>query len=283
MDIEVSVICNAYNHEPYIRDALEGFVNQITDFKFEVLVHDDASTDGTASIIREYEEKYPDIIKPIYQTENQYSQGISIGYTYQHPRVKGKYVAFCEGDDYWTDRHKLQKQYNILEENDGIDMCVHAAKQVDGITGEFQKEISPRDKDGLLSLKDVISGGGAYIATASILYRKQLIDDPPEFRKAYGIDYTLQVMGAMRGGIYFLADVMSVYRFLTPNSFTLTLRKDYARKIRHKKKMRKALRLMDKETDRKFHGIIMKFLIKNYIVTAILHILDLLPQKKVSH
>ena len=100
-DILVSISCITYNHEKYIRDALEGFLMQKTDFKYEILIHDDASTDNTAKIIREYEEKYPDLIKPIYQKENQWSKGnYRISSTFNIPRAKGKYIAFCEGDDF---------------------------------------------------------------------------------------------------------------------------------------------------------------------------------------
>ena len=113
--IKVSVICLAYNHEKYIRKCLDGFVMQKTNFKFEALVHDDASTDKTAEIIREYEEKYPDIIKPVYQTENQHSKKISIFTTFLAPNARGEYLAWCEGDDCWTDPGKLQKQVDFLD------------------------------------------------------------------------------------------------------------------------------------------------------------------------
>ena len=114
-DIKVSIICLAYNHEKYIRSALQGFVDQITDFGYEVLINDDASTDKTADIIREYEKKYPDIIKPVYQKENQHSQGIRIISTYLLPKAQGEYLAYCEGDDFWTDPLKLEKEVSILE------------------------------------------------------------------------------------------------------------------------------------------------------------------------
>ena len=113
----VSICCITYNHEKYISECLDGFIKQKTDFTFEVLIHDDASTDKTATIIREYEAKHPDIIKPIYQTENQFSKGVSVSNVYNFPRVKGKYIAMCEGDDYWTDPLKLQKQVDYLEMN----------------------------------------------------------------------------------------------------------------------------------------------------------------------
>ena len=108
-DIKLSIVCTAYNHEKYIRSALDGFVMQKTNFAFEAIVHDDASTDGTADIIREYAKKYPDIIVPIIQTENQHSKKVQITREIIFPMIKGKYIAFCEGDDYWTDPYKLQK------------------------------------------------------------------------------------------------------------------------------------------------------------------------------
>ena len=129
--VMVSIICNVYNHEKYVREALESFVMQKTDFAYEVLVHDDASTDHSADIIREYEKQYPDIMKPIYQTVNQYSK-CSITRTYQVPRAKGKYIAFCEGDDFWNDPYKLQKQFDEMEKHPEIDMCAHAAYELRG-------------------------------------------------------------------------------------------------------------------------------------------------------
>lgn len=124
-EIKVSVICLAYNHAKYIRKCLDGFVMQKTNFKYEVLVHDDASTDDTAKIIKEYELKYPDIIKPIYQTENQYSKGVKITQHILVPRTKGKYIAFCEGDDYWCDENKLQTQVDSMDANPDCKMSVH--------------------------------------------------------------------------------------------------------------------------------------------------------------
>lgn len=122
----VAIQCITYNHEPYIRDALEGFVMQKTDFPFVAIVHDDASTDGTAAIIREYAEKYPDIIKPIYESENQYSKG-SLGQIMRKALclTEVKYLALCEGDDFWTHPLKLQKQVDFLEANIDYSMCFH--------------------------------------------------------------------------------------------------------------------------------------------------------------
>ena len=123
----LTIRCLVYNHEPFLRQCLDGFVMQQTNFPFEAIVHDDASTDGSAAIIREYAEKYPDIIKPIYETENQYSKHDgSIGRIMDaaiHPN--SKYIAFCEGDDYWTDPHKLQLQVDFLERHPDYVICSH--------------------------------------------------------------------------------------------------------------------------------------------------------------
>ncbi len=121
----VSIICNTYNHRKFIEQAIRSFLNQKGNFPFEILIHDDASTDGTQEIVKEYQRKYPSLIKPIYQTENQYSKGIKPAFVYQYPRAKGKYIALCEGDDYWTDPFKLQKQVDFLESNPEVVMCFH--------------------------------------------------------------------------------------------------------------------------------------------------------------
>ena len=104
----VSICCITYNHEKFIKDAIEGFLMQKTDFPIEILIHDDASTDGTTEIIKKYEKEYPDLIHAVYQTENQYSQGKKV-FPILANQASGKYIALCEGDDYWTDPLKLQK------------------------------------------------------------------------------------------------------------------------------------------------------------------------------
>ena len=134
----VSICCITYNHAPYIRSALDGFLMQETDFAYEILIHDDASTDGTADIIREYTARYPDIIKPILREENQYSKGISNISIFNFPRARGEFIAMCEGDDYWTDPHKLRKQVDFLRAHPDCSLCFHSSKiiSVDGSMAE---------------------------------------------------------------------------------------------------------------------------------------------------
>lgn len=137
-NVLLSIRCITYNHEPYIRQCLEGFVMQKTNFKFVAIVHDDASTDGTAAVIREYAEKYPDIIKPIYETENQYSKHDGSLRRIMNNACRGKYVAYCEGDDYWTDPYKLQMQVDFLEANPDYSCCYTDLEAFNNETGEVQ-------------------------------------------------------------------------------------------------------------------------------------------------
>lgn len=174
-DIVVTILTLAYNHEPYIRQCLDGIVMQQTTFKFELLIHDDASTDGTADIIREYESKYPNIIKPIYQKENQYSKKIPIGVTYLYPRAKGKYIALCEGDDYWTDPLKLQKQVDFLEANPEYVMCSHRFKLYNQEEQTFKSDwYTNVISDVVYDLKTLINGYW-YHHPLSVLFRNSAL------------------------------------------------------------------------------------------------------------
>jgi len=121
----VSICCATYNHESYIKKTLEGFLIQETDFSFEILIYDDASTDNNANIIREYEAKYPRLIKPIYQTINKYSQGIKTNPVFNWFRAKGEYSALCEGDDYWFSAEKLQVQIELMKRYSDINLSFH--------------------------------------------------------------------------------------------------------------------------------------------------------------
>jgi len=208
----VSVSCATYNHEKYIRETLEGFLMQRTQFRFEILINDDASTDNTANIIREYEAKYPDLIFPLYQNENQYSKGIVISPTYNWPRARGKYIALCEGDDYWTDSYKLQKQVDFLEANPEYVFTFHDAVILNQKTGEKRLRIGDRQIDNTVDLKSLIIQNN--IPTASIVFRNFLdyTQLPDWIGKISKGDYGLCVLLAEEGPGKYLPEAMSVYR-----------------------------------------------------------------------
>ena len=208
----VSICCITYNHVKYIRDALEGFMMQKTDFPFEVLIHDDASTDGTADIIREYEQKYPDIIKPIYQTENQYSKGVEIFSTYNYPRAQGKYIALCEGDDFWTDKSKLQFQVDFMESHQEYSLCFHGAVtkgEEDIEDNGFFNHIEERDYDGIELLKTTT------IPTASALFRTRYAKQIPINKDYWCGDIIVWLTMSQYGRIRAFKQKMSVYRQLS--------------------------------------------------------------------
>jgi glycosyltransferase involved in cell wall biosynthesis len=210
----VSVCCLVYNHESYIRQCIDGFMMQKTDFAFEVLIHDDASTDRTANIIREYEVKYPEIIKPIYQTENQYSKGISIGINYQYPRAKGKYIALCEGDDYWTDPLKLQKQVDFLEANPEYGMVYTRARQYMEKKKMFSEKLAGKNYE---TFENLLTGNT--IPTLTVLFRKYFLKSyqneiSPSTKQWKMGDYPLWLYIAANSKIKYISDVTGVYRIL---------------------------------------------------------------------
>ncbi len=214
MEPLVSVCCISYNHEKFIRQCLDGFIMQKTNFKFEVIIHDDASTDRTAEIIKEYQEKHPDIIKPIFQVENQYSKNTPILKTIVYPQVKGKYVAICEGDDYWTDPDKLQKQVDFLEANPDYSICFHPVKIIyEDVNKKSTLYPSNKFLKQDLTLEKLL--GVNFIQTNSVMYRWLLKKGEPDDKLPGGImpgDWYLNLLHAKEGKIGFLEDVMSVYR-----------------------------------------------------------------------
>ncbi|MEE1069437.1 MAG: glycosyltransferase family A protein [Paludibacteraceae bacterium] len=214
--ILVAIKCAVYNHEPYLRDCLEGFVMQQTNFPFVAIVHDDASIDNSAAIIREYEAKYPDIIKPIYETENLYSKGDGSVDRIMNAAIEAtgaKYIAMCEGDDYWTDPLKLQKQVDFMEANPEYSMCFHKVNTLIQKTGEIKNEFIVRDMPGKSTILDLAEGN--YIHTPSVLYRRYsgVQEQYQKMMPCLPGDYVIWMLLAERGDIYKFDEPMAVYRY----------------------------------------------------------------------
>lgn len=213
----VSIICCTYNHDKYIRQSLEGFVKQKTSFNFEVLIHDDASTDNTAQIIKEFENKYPNIIKPIYQKENQYSKGVDILQTYLYPQAKGKYIALCEGDDYWTDPLKLQKQVDLLENNNNYGMCYTKIQTYDQAQNKFGNVWG----GDFTSFNDLLIENR--IPTLTSLINKELLlkytkDINPSNKNWKMGDYPMWLWFAAESNIAYIPEVTGIYRILSSSA-----------------------------------------------------------------
>lgn len=214
----VSIRCMVYNHEPYLRQCLDGFVMQKTTFPFEAIVHDDASTDGSAAIIHEYAEKYPDIIKPIYETENQYSQGHSVARIMNdamHPN--SKYVALCEGDDYWTDPYKLQIQVDIMEADESIGLVHTLARVYDQQSGTFKDQSWGWP---IYMFEDELIANR--LVTLTVCHRKDFIfkfrkfysEHPPKVNWKMG-DYPRWLYISFFSKTHFIEKPTGVYRMLT--------------------------------------------------------------------
>ena len=227
-DIQVSVVCNTYNHKDYIRKAIESFLKQKCDFPFEIIIHDDCSTDGTKDILEEYVGKYAHLTI-LFEEENQFKKGIYHFKERTLPLVKGKYIALCEGDDYWTDEYKLQKQFDALENHPEINMCAHASNIVDADTEKILYKIRRGTNDRIIPIQEVVYGEfqePVFLATASFFYRKSILENPPLFTKIMNLDFVTQLNGAFMNGIYYLADCMSDYRWFAKGCWTMKMREN---------------------------------------------------------
>lgn len=205
----VSVICTTYNQCRFIEQAIESFLMQQTNFPFEIILHDDASTDGTSDIVRTYAAKYPDLIVPVIQTENQYSKGVmplgQSAITY----ARGKYVAWCEGDDYWIDPLKLQKQIDCIEQHPEYSMVFTNNQLLDK---EGNSKVSTDYQKNLYTSADVIAGFTP--GSQTMLFRNlpgiQLFYDKQRIKRSG--DMYLSYFCSLFGDLYKLDDVTAVYR-----------------------------------------------------------------------
>lgn len=222
---QVSIVCTTYNQEQYLREALDSFLMQETSFPFEIIVHDDASTDNTQEIITAYCSRYPALIIPILQSENQYSKGKFKPSCYAASYANGRFVALCEGDDYWTSEKKLQRQYEALDTHSNIDLCFHSYSLTSN--GARSETVSKNRSNGSIALDEVVRGGGAFCHTGSLFVRKTIFDALPEwFNEAPVGDYYIQILSSVSGGAYYLDECMSSYRVLSEGSWTSKIRRN---------------------------------------------------------
>lgn len=225
-EILVAINCLTYNHEPYIRQCLEGFVTQKTKFRFVAIVHDDASTDNTAKIVREYADKYPDIIKPIFETVNQYSKkdgSLDKIINQAINETNCKYIAVCEGDDYWTDPFKLQKQVDILDRYPDYGMAYGRVRNYIHKENRFLAKISG-DKESFNTL--LLHNR---IPTMTVLIRRKhylkYLEEVQPFSISNGWqkgDYPLWLFISHYSKIYFSTDIYGVYRILEASASHFT-------------------------------------------------------------
>lgn len=213
MTLLVTIACPTYNHENFIKQTIESFLRQKTNFRYEILIHDDASTDNTPNIIKEYATLYPELIKPVFQTVNQHSKGIKNAEIIL-PLIKSKYIALCEGDDYWTDPYKLQKQVDFLEANaDFAIYCGHARMVSVDVNMNDKRIHAGISEDTVFTLSDFAENN--YIVTCTAIFRnigfttlKKFIFDAP------GGDWCLYayILATTGGKVFYENSDFAVYR-----------------------------------------------------------------------
>lgn len=219
-EIVVSIWCITYNHKEYIKDALEGFISQKTNYKYEIVVFDDASTDGTSEIVRLYAQKYPELIKAYLAHKNTYnflSRKMMIN-EYMKKILNGKYIALCEGDDYWVCEDKLQVQIEYMENHPDCVLTGHDAIQLNCETGE-KRNLGLLKKETDITVGALISGKED-ITTASIVARREMWNMEDFFFDVGILDYPLKLYCASKGKMHYFNKVMSVYRYLRAGSWS---------------------------------------------------------------
>ncbi len=215
----VSIKCTVYNQEPYLRQCLDGFVMQKTNFPFEAIVHDDASTDKSADIIREYAEKYPDIIKPIYETENQYSKHDGSLDRIIDKQIRGKYIAYCEGDDYWIDPYKLQKQVDYMEEHPECGLIHTQVKQYNQNERLLKSQISGFDSsdfDHLIIQNTIVTLTTLFRSDLYFQYRNEIKPEKKNWKMA---DMPMWLYYSHESKVHFIPEVTGVYRILQESAY----------------------------------------------------------------
>ena len=263
--VMVSVCCITFNHEKYIEQCIKGLVNQKTNFNYEIIIHDDASTDGTKKIIDKYATKYPELIKTIIQEENQYSKRKDILKEFIAPKISGKYVAICEGDDFWNNENKLQAQVDALENDADCNMCVHATREVfeDGSPTGIIYPNSLIQEGKIKSQKLYLLPYSFH--TSSYFFRASkwldYILSPPEFRKVCDVGDEPDLLYFGRNdGILYINQIMSSYRRGVAGSWSSTQAKilNIEKMAKHAETMLETFKLFDDYTDKFYHAVLMR-------------------------
>ena len=282
--------CFTFNQSKYITDAMNGFTMQQTSFPFVCCIVDDASTDGEQEVIRKYVEDNFDLsdgsvafhketgyahityaqhktnkncyFAVLYLKENHYSQRKPKLPYLEEWRDLCEYEALCEGDDWWLSNMKLQKQYDILETHSELDMC--ACSTACFKDGAIVKYIQPLKEECILSTEETILGGGGFLGTNSLMHRLSLYRDNYKFWRHFGLDFFHQIHGSLRGGIYFIPDVLAAYRLSADGSWSNTMQSSPQKYFFHIERVIETLNILDVDTNYKYHKVIEKKKIMNY-------------------
>lgn len=219
---QVSIVCLTYNHERYIAKTLEGFLNQKTNFPFEIIVHEDASKDSTAEIVRKYESLRPDLFFNIYQTKNKFTdKNVNIWTDLTFPKARGKYIVMCEGDDYWTNPDKLQIQFDFLEANPEYVIHTGHAEVIDKEGNKIRESVHPvYGHPVTYELNDFLLD--SKISTCTTMFRNIGLDKMPAiFSKVTSSDWFLwlYLMNFTGKKVYFANEFFAAYRIHSAGAY----------------------------------------------------------------
>lgn len=255
---DITVVVMSYNQKDYIKQALDSILSQKVDADFDILIHDDCSDDGTYQILLEYQNKYQNKIKIIRQESRKFNvEGFNMMIlNHVVPLINSKYVAYCDGDDYWCDDLKLQKQFDFMESHLDYSMCFHCAYQLRPDNDLSSKWFIGNEKD--IGLVDLISEKpGIPIATSSLFVRSYIFKDFTEWRKEYSVeDLPLYMTAALEGKIRRLPDIMCVYRQFSAGSWSSQNKNNVERLVSHQENLIKCAKLFDEQTNYKFHSFV---------------------------
>jgi len=213
-EILVSIQCITFNHKAYLRQALDSFLRQKTTFGFEIIVHDDASTDGTTEIVKEYASRYPDKVIPMYEEENQWKKtGMKPVFAMMTDISKGKYIAYCEGDDFWQDDYKLQKQIDALESHPEASMCYTGFQTVDeGGVPFYSEKYEKWNEEGHSGelFFDLLDHN--IVLTPTTMFRKEVFCTDIYNKTPLRLDYFAFLAAAAIGELIYLPERTACYR-----------------------------------------------------------------------
>lgn len=221
----VSVLCVTYNHQEYIEKALDSFFAQRLSGQIEIIIHDDASTDSTISVIAAYQERYPGIIKLLTEEENQFSKGSLAFMERMYMSAKGKYLAWCEGDDYWTDPQKLERQVQLMERNPDMTVCFHPVEVRQDGNHKKISSFPSRHSKSYFTLQNLVKSN--YIQTNSVMYRRQPSYVGKVPKDIIPLDWYMHIMHLTQGTIGYIDRTMAAYRKHQTGIWWLTPRNQY--------------------------------------------------------
>ena len=248
----VSVCMVSYNQESYVRDALDGVLMQKVNFDYEIIVSDDCSKDNTVGVLYEYQKQYPEKIIVIAGEKN-------VGYPNNQRRslekAKGKYIALCDSDDYWTDPYKLQKQIDYLEEHPNCVICFHNVMNIYEGSNKERSLLNPLDFPTELTANDVISRKW-FLPTNSEVFRREFLVFPEWYDSVLHIDYVINLLIAFKGELHYMPDVMAVYRHTNISVSKQHEKGKYGYMVFHTKTMKNILQKVRELANESYYSII---------------------------